>query len=238
MKKKDFVKLNTIGLPQWTGLLIEGKPVTREQAGEIILRTSRFSHLTCSDRQWNKEISKILDLASDHHQRSDFTRDSFGGVESGDSQCGHLDSLNKRLGVLNLRVLDVNHHMIASMYGLGPHGWIGWDGEVGCHGFNLHAWPVMTEVAIDLSRIAKEWPFLEFRCQLVDRSEGHGFHEPLVEFSVSQGKVKLVTSVSLLETSRSGFVYDKPLGLPIPERGCTRAQLTHALKITRKRVNG
>jgi hypothetical protein len=51
MKKQEFFNLY---LPKWPGLLVVGKPVTREQAMEIIIRTDSLWFST-NDYKFSKE---------------------------------------------------------------------------------------------------------------------------------------------------------------------------------------
>jgi hypothetical protein len=52
-------KLFDLGLPKWTCLLVHGKPVTKGQAMEIIIRTSGFS-FSSNDGDFEEDLHEVL----------------------------------------------------------------------------------------------------------------------------------------------------------------------------------
>ena len=54
------------GLPKWPAIVVKGKPVTEDQAKEIIIRTDSF-YFGCNDRAWESKInSMVYGIAADN----------------------------------------------------------------------------------------------------------------------------------------------------------------------------
>ena len=68
MTQSEFFEL---GLPKWPALLVVGKPVTREQAMEIILRTDDL-YFSSNDRPFNR-------LLNEYFYDIEIMDDSYGG---------------------------------------------------------------------------------------------------------------------------------------------------------------
>jgi hypothetical protein len=140
---------------KWPLLLVTGKPVTEEQADDILLRTSA-GYWHTNDRQWRADVSRILGVPLDDH---------------GDFGWRDLAAWRKSIGALDLHHLS-NGRIMSSWIG-GPKGWCDWDGRIGCGNWNIGKWPEVAEIEEDLAAISAAWPFLDMRVQLID-DEGDG----------------------------------------------------------------
>lgn len=223
-------EIAAIHLPKWSGLFVDGKSVTKEQAAEIILRTDNSIHnkFMCNDHDWEKLCQKIVGLPKDADDRS------FSWQACLDRQA----YLKNQLGVIRLSYLT--NSRIASSYIGGPHGWIDWQGSVGCKNYNIGKWPSTTDVFEDLQLIAKTWPFLEMTVQLLsgEACELDGKYDdpipvPVIEYHVSKGNVTAHKPGKMLEPFYTGS--DSPgFDLFRSERGCSAEQLSNAVDICRK----
>lgn len=139
---------------KWPLLLVTGKPVTPEQADDILIR-SCGGYFHTNDRAWEQTVAAILGIETD--------------------ACGldwkSADAWYKSVGGIELHYL-ANGRIASSWIG-GPKGWCDWDGTIGCGNWNIGKWPDVPEVEEDLTAIAAAWPFLEMRVQLVE-DEGEG----------------------------------------------------------------
>jgi hypothetical protein len=195
-------------LTKWPRLLVVGDPVTKEQAAEIILRTT--SYLGTNDREWAKKVSKILGVKLDR----------IGYPE--------LEPFCAKYNVLDMEYLG--NHQIASSWIGGPHGWVNWEGEVGCDTFNLGKWPSFDAVLGEWQVIASAWPFLSLRAQLVP-DEGEAL-EAAVEFVVKGGEVTHHKPEALLKRPRDAQWTCFYAGTG-HERGCTAETLEWAMTVLR-----
>jgi hypothetical protein len=190
-------------------------------AAEILIRTDSF-YLSCNDREWTRKLYGVLGVALDEH----------GLVENMDQE----DEAKVHYGVLQLEYLT--NHRIASSYVGGPHGWIDWDGTIGCSTFNIGKWPDSERVLKEWELIASTWPELELQCQLV-ADEGEG--KPMVDYFISGGNVRMAEPTELLKGTATGVrpgnenlevaftrVFAEPSSR---ERGCTLEQFKAALDI-------
>jgi hypothetical protein len=156
-------------LTKWPRLLVVGQPVTREQAAEILLRTDSW-YLACNDRAWVRELAWHADLEVDEYGRLTY---------------GSTVKIRERLRVLDLAY--VGNDRLASAWIGGPHGWVDWNGAVGCTTWNIGKYPGLAAVQQDLEAIAAEWPFLDMQVQLIP-DEGEG-GPPYYTWTVSGGVV-------------------------------------------------
>jgi hypothetical protein len=149
---------------KWPLLLVTGKPVTPEQADDILLR-SNGPYFTTNDRAWERQLAGILGI--------EMTTRTYGngGGEYLDMSWQASAEWFKRIGGVELHYIG-NRRIVSSWIG-GPKGWCDWDGRIGCGNWNIGKWPSVPEVEEDLTAIAAAWPFLDMRVQLVE-DEGDG----------------------------------------------------------------
>lgn len=142
-------------LDKWPRLLVVGKPVTPEQANDILIRTDSWI-LCLNDRAWTKAAYRVAGVVLAHY--------GMPGLEE-------LRDFRARMGVLDLAYM-ANVRIGSSWIG-GPHGWCDWNGWIGCAAYNVGTWPSHEQVTDDWRQIAAAWPFLDLVAQLVtDDGEG------------------------------------------------------------------
>ena len=223
MTQSEFFNL---GLPKWPALLVVGKPVTREQAMEIILRTDDL-YFSSNDHSFNK-------LLNEYFYDIEITDEYYGGdskaiakklnVEENDykSIWDYKEQKNSEIKSLNLSYLS-NSRIVSSWIG-GAHGWCHWDGNIGTSNYNIGKWPSVEEVYNDWVQIAEAFPFLELTSQLQNSEVGDddAIAVPVVEFKIKDGKVEMFNPTELIiESKFDDEVMIKRFTDPYSERGCT-----------------
>lgn len=217
MSKKTLDLLQT-GLPKWPGLLVSGKPVTRAQAKEILVRTDSFNFFT-NDRLWQNKVQREFGIIAD--DRGADRKEYWLQVAAAQKRIAHLS-----LGYL------ANQRIYSSWIG-GPHGWCDWNGVIFANNYNIGKWPSAGDVFEDWKSIAAAFPFLSLRSQLLDREIGEDDNRPLIEFVVDGGAVTLTTPVSSIPYCA---YEDKPINDDRRERGCSLATLRAAVKLVKERT--
>jgi hypothetical protein len=222
---KDFFE---IGLPKWPALIVKGNRVTENQAKEILIRTDGF-YFSSNDKEFEREINFLIYgfRENDLHEAA---KKAFGFVGYNDFY-EWKDTKEEPYRILELTYLN-NSRIISSWIG-GSHGWCDWSGNIGCCNYNIGKWPSVEEVYKDWSDIAKNFPYLDLTCQLLDSEAGESDKEQkaLIEFRVKNGKVDMSIPESIIcETVDVDFVASRMFG----ERGCTPSQLKDALEYTKE----
>lgn len=240
MTKKDFFN---IGLPKWPALAVVGKPVTREQAMEIIIRTDDL-YFSSNDREFDRELNETMfDIQ--------ISVDGFGSER--DAICKKLEidpngnvwkeiDEYKRPFLESIKPLDIhylhNSRIVSSWIG-GPHGWCDWDGNIGSRNYNIGKYPTVEVIYEEWQKIAKAFPFLELTCQLMSHEAGpdDGVDKPSIEFRIKGGKVKMVQPKSPITYTAFGsedIVYR--FSNSKAERGCTIEMFKSALEYTKNKI--
>jgi hypothetical protein len=205
-------------LSKWPRLLVVGKRVTPQQAGEILLRTNSW-HMWLNDRAWMRQVGELANLPVDDYGMFDFQA---------------VRAFERRYRVLALHHL--HNHQIGSPSVAGAHGWCVWNGAIGCGVYNIGKWPSIAEVTEDWETIAAAFPYLDLRAQLVPDEGTAGF--PAVEWHVSRGRVEL--DLEPVELLRPPVELDETdivarVLLPGGERGVSAPRLAEALSQLRSR---
>jgi len=233
MKKEEFFKIR---LPKWPGLLVKGEKITEEQAAEVILRTTGW--ISCNDHDFANSVNCLIYGVHDdgnpayYDKVNELIREKIG-VEKGTPEAwGKVWEYRERrqdeIGRLELFYLG-NYQICSSWIG-GPHGWCNWDGTISTRNYNIGKWPDVGMVYEEWVLIAKSFPFLDLRCQLLNHEQSSpemvGDPGPVVEFRVKNGKVKMsVPTKVLCESDDPGFRgFDR-------EIGCTLDDVKRALDI-------
>ena len=220
MKKLD---LAAISLPKWPAFIVVGKPVTKDQAAEIIVRTCGV-YIHTNDHNFERQAYDVLGVAmtDDHgYKHADYAS---------------VNRVHEALQVLELEYCKNNR--IASCWIGGPHGWVDWNGSVGCNSFNIGKWPSATTVFEEWKKIAKAFPYLDLTCQLWCKETGEEDGKPVVEFRVKKGKVTAHAPKSPINVPADMSV-DKLMSHLLAstgERGCTIEQLEKAVAITKAAI--
>lgn len=236
MKTQEYFRLE---LPKWPAMVVVGKPVTMEQAAEIIVRTSD-PECSCNDHLFSNSAQGILfDL--DPEECALYT---YGAVEDViRKKLGISDKSNwkdvvvykaakqNELGILDLEYL-ANSRICSSWIG-GPHGWCDWEGNIGCSNYNIGKYPTVENIYDEWSLIAKTFPFLELKCQLFNHEAGEEESvyksEAVIEFHVEDGKVTMHYPKEILKMPQ--FNYEGSLAFSRGgELGCTLETLKWAVK--------
>ena len=228
------------GLPKWPALVVKGKPVTPDQAKEIIVRTDGF-YFSCNDREWEKEINDIIYgiREGNYSEKFDAELKKRHGLQEKDwnGLFSAKDSyLSKYKPVSDINYL--NNHRIASSWIGGPHGWCSWNGRIGCSNYNIGKWPSIEEVYREWVSIAVEFPFLELKCQLMNSEAGEDENPiPVVEFEVKGGKVDMYEPKEILDYPVFG-TEDIVVRFSDPnaERGCSLQTLKEAFKFVEEKI--
>jgi len=226
------------GLPKWPALVVKGKPVTQDQAKEILVRTSSF-YFSCNDREWEKIINKIIyGIDEDCSDLGKKLAKKHGVDEKDWNRISQIkDEYQEAFKPLSGLNFLTNHRISSSWIG-GPHGWCSWNGKIGCSNYNIGKWPNVEDVYGEWEIIAKEFPFLNLKCQLMNSEAGEDSNPiPVVEFEIKKGKVKIYEPGEILEYPVFGS--DDMIARftnPYAERGCSKETLADALEFVKKKI--
>lgn len=180
-----------IGLPKWPQMLVSGRPVTKEQASEIIRRTDTFFAYggdSGNDREWAAEVC----LATGYPRRPEWNSED----TDWQSYRAKLEDWKFRWGLIT-DTQYVHNTWIASAYIYGPYGWCHPDGQIGFVD-NVGKWPSVSEIVSDWKILAEHFPFIEAFVTLMSGEHCQDDRQPLVNIVVKDGDAYCV---SLEETS-------------------------------------
>jgi hypothetical protein len=182
-------------LPKWPTLLVKGDPVTQDQAAEIILRTdSYFKWMSSNADAYDREFVTMFDRPYDGHGVGKCKWiDEIGNFQE---RCIADNAWHEKLNRIQLEYMG-NSQICSSWIG-GPHGWCDWEGNISTSNYNIGKWPSCEEVYDEWVRIAKSFPFLNLKCQLMDGETCEESTKPVIEFHIANGKVKVVKPKSQL----------------------------------------
>jgi hypothetical protein len=231
MKNKDFFN---IWLPKWPAMVVVGRPVSRQQAMEIIIRTDDLSFGSNSPR-FNKELEEYLyDVKIDTDGWDcihDAIRVKLGiltDVKYSDAEYDYIDNKRSEVGQLKLEYLT-NARIVSNWIG-GAHGWCDWDGNIGCNTYNIGKRPTVEEVYNEWKLIAKAFPYLDLTCQLMNHESSCADMvddpKPLINFVVKNGRVRMKEPDGYKRIPKSGV-------FTVDEQGCTIEQFKEAVDYCR-----
>lgn len=195
-------------LPKWPAIAVEGKPVTKEQAAEIIIRTDSWQFFV-NDDDWERQLYECAGVSIGKYGIPN--RDEFAAAK-------------EKLRVLPLNYL--NNERIATCYVGGPSGWCDWDGNIFINNKNIGKWPSVEDALEDWRSIASAFPYLDLRCQLFNGEFCEDGISPVVEYRVIGGKASVGELGPPMKVSRD---YTRKWG----ERGCTLDAFKLALKLAK-----
>lgn len=229
MKKAELLEL---GLPKWPAIIIRGKSVTKEQAQEIIIRTDDLNFCS-NDQKFENQLYKeiygvegtLFTIEEELAKKHNIDKNQYTVMR----ELKHKFIAPYKL--LPIHYLQ-NHRILSSWIG-GPHGWCNWNGYIGTNNYNIGKYPSVSEVYKEWKIIAKEFPFLDLRCQLMDGEAGEDKDiSPVVEFVVSNGKVRIKKPKDFIDYTNVDFhqIVLKNLMNPGRERGCTLEDFKNALQ--------
>lgn len=171
---------------KWPALVVSGRPVTPDQAAEIIIRTAhwpRSSNHQELDQAFNEAAGFLPEFS--WLLREGITREEREAIYH------HNEENAARLGILDLQYL-LNYRLTSTWIG-GLHGWVDWDGTVGCSNYNIGKWPSVEDVTREWELIAKTFPFLNLRCQVYSGDTCDKDIEPTAEWLIRDGNVTLTS---------------------------------------------
>ena len=239
MKKQEFFKLN---LPKWSCLFVKGKKVTKNQAAEILIRTDDL-HFSCNDRKFSSKLNEVLyGVYAESYSLEEKMVEEFELIDDYDHKgrtaigkaYDYIDEIQEEYKILDLYYLR-NEQIVSSWIG-GPHGWCNWEGYIGCSNYNIGKYTTVKEVYDEWKTIAKEFPYLDLRCQLLSGEQCDDDAIPVVEFIVKNGKVKMKKPTESLYYKPVDINYSlKNIFMDDAERGCTLEQFKEALDLFPKK---
>jgi hypothetical protein len=171
-------------LTKWPRLIVvpeRPEPVAREQANEILLRTNG-PYFSTNDRAWEKAVADVLGIEMTFKQAGTFSYWDMSWKAASDWY--------ESIGGLDLHYLK-NSRIVSAWIG-GPHGWLDWDGTIGCSTWNIGKWPSAGEVTEDWRAIAAAFPYLDLHAQLIT-DEGEG--DVAGQWRVTDGRAAMVEPV-------------------------------------------
>ena len=184
MHKNLLNGLMDVKLPKWPQMYTTGKPVTVEQAKEIIRRTdSLFVHFYYgNDKEFVRRVVSRLKvpLILDYGTRKSSEDLEFLYQEQ--------DRFAKGWGTILTEY--VINQWLSCNYVEGPYGWCHPDGKIGFID-NVGKWPAVFSVYSDWVRIARAFPFLEIDVSLKGGESCQEDMETVVGFRIRNESVRL-----------------------------------------------
>lgn len=180
-----------IGLPKWPQMKVSGRPVTVEQAKEIIRRTDSFftNGYYSNDRDFVKSVCRAVGLPNwaevNIHEQVDFEK-WYNAWEP-------------------VTTNYVCNSWVSSSFIFGPNGWCHPDGTIE-YVHNIGKWPTVQEVLDDWTKLVTTFPFIELDCVLMSGESLNNDNRPVVGFIVSNGAVEVVAG----DDPRLFAVYAEP----------------------------
>lgn len=187
MKNQDFFD---ISLPKWPAMVVTGKPVSREQALEVIIRTdSYWDYPSTNHREADQEIlialgigvKPLSTLYGDDEEYATLIKEYYNKLDE------FKEKINRLTGISYL-----SNSWAGTSYIGGPNGWISPDGTISQTDKNIGKYPDVKDVYEEWKTIAKEFPFLELNATLFNGESCEDGVGPLVTFKVKSGKVRMV----------------------------------------------
>jgi hypothetical protein len=228
-----------IDLPKWPALVVVGKPVTREQAMQILIRTDDL-YFSTNDRIWDKQLNEYFyDLTIDeagYNSDTDAIRKKLNLPKDGGWNEIYEYQNSYTSAVKSISLSYLKNQRIGSSWIGGPHGWCDWRGNIHSCNYNIGKWPTVPEIYNEWEKIAKAFPFLDLTCQLMGHEAGEEDTavNPVIQFRIKGGKVKM--SIPKKPIAIPAFGSDDMISRfsnPHAERGCTFDQFKEAVDYTR-----
>ncbi|EKQ66784.1 hypothetical protein OsccyDRAFT_4583 [Leptolyngbyaceae cyanobacterium JSC-12] len=195
MKRKKLnlldKKFDDIQLPKWSGLIVVGDPVTKDQAKEILIQTDTLQ-FDSSYMEMKLKYSAYL-YGIENYDENSYFQDAydFFRLDNGNIDWERYEDARTRiicdLGLLDIRYIN-NHRILSSS----PIGWCDWNGYIGCNSYNVSEDPTVEDVYLDWLYIAETFSFLKLRSQLFDQEAGKADAKPVVEFKIENSYVEVV----------------------------------------------
>lgn len=174
-------------LPKWPQMLVTGKPVSIDQAKEIIFLTDDFftnasDYSGGNDHEFNRNYRKLAGL-----NQLQVEKRYPEGHAYNDADWGRMYAMRNAIGVLSLEYIG-NDWASSSFIG-GPHGWCHPDGTIS-FGDNVGKWPSIEEVLDEWVGVARAFPFLDLHVTLMS-GESCEDSDPVINIRVINGTATL-----------------------------------------------
>lgn len=237
MTKEELFNLD---LPKWPALLVVGKPVSREQAMEIIIRTDDL-YFSSNDRKFDKQLNECfydVEIVDELYGGCNRAIAKKLNVEENNYSEIYQYQENKQSEVASLNLSYLGNSQIVSSWIGGPHGWCDWNGNIGTRNYNIGKWPSVEEVYNDWVQIAEAFPFLELTSQLLNCEAGDDdtINQAVIEFRIKNGEVEMVNPTELISIAEFGDAdMYKRFSDPYAERGCTIEKFREAVSYVRNK---
>ena len=180
MRTKE--ELMSLGLPKWPQCIITGTTLPKDQALEVIRRTDIIFNgpIFANDKQYVEWLTDVLKFPKE--------TDDAHSIEGFHEYWRKWHEWKGNWGYTHLQYL--HNDWICCDMAQGCQGWCHPDGIIDYH-FNIGKWPEVEEVWIDLDTIAKQFPFVELECTLMDSEYGED-NSPIVSFLVRNREVEII----------------------------------------------
>lgn len=174
-------------LPKWPQMLVTGRPVTVEQAQEIIFRTddfltnaSEYSGGNCHEfNRYYREIAGLDQLRVERQYPEGHTY----RVTDWD----RMYQLRNSLGIVHTSY--VRNNWASSSFIGGPHGWCHPDGTISFSD-NVGKWPSIEEILDDWTGLAQAFPYLDLHVTLMSGESCDDDSEPVINIRVLNGQAR------------------------------------------------
>lgn len=181
------------GLPKWPQMKVTGIPISVQQTMEVIRRTDSFfmsSSYSGNDREFNLALQKVLGIPEEPSYKH--------FLEGSEEQKAKMAAWHEHHAAMehwkkSWRIIDtsyVHNEWISCAFIFGPHGWCHPDGNISYED-NVGKHPSIQEIICDWVKIAQAFPFLNVGITLMSGEGSEDYIEPVISFSVFDGKVKI-----------------------------------------------
>ncbi len=180
MNKKEAMEIE---LPKWCQCFIYGKPVSKEVASDVILRTdSFFLGNGGNNDDFNKKAWDLLGLDV-YNDRADFSNS-----KAWEKHEERTEEIYHKLTIPTLCYL--RNDWLSCAFVEGPHGWMHPDGKIGfCD--NIGKWPSVEQVWEELKSITATWKELDLYATLMNGEDCEDNTKPVVTLHAKGGKVRV-----------------------------------------------
>lgn len=194
--------LKSLGLPKWPKHVVTGKPVTVEQAKEIIRRTDSFftNGYGGNNRDFERWARKLLGMPFDQFDRPRTTLKADASEAEQAAERDRWRALTAEWRAQSdefdarwqpVRTEYVRNTWAASSFIFGPFGWCHPDGQIG-YIDNVGKWPSIEDVLADWTLLAATFPFLDVGATLYSGESCEDPITPVVSFIVRDGTARVV----------------------------------------------
>ena len=182
-----------VGLDKWPQMLLFGKPVTQEQASDIVRRTDRFLRdgYGGNNHAYNEHVLNTLGLDIVNWRNEEKIKKEYNlqGNEFSQLRYGlFTEWQEKEFKAVYTEYVD--NHWVTSSYIGGPSGWCNPNGELR-YSENIGKWPSVEEIYRDFLTLATAFPFIEMSAVFMSGESCEDNTYPVISFVIKDQKVEL-----------------------------------------------